>query len=74
MAVLLALALLQDADAVLKAYEAARPPDRELALFSLDWAPDFKTARERAAKEKVPIFFVATTQLEDAGNLQSGHC
>lgn len=74
MSVLLVLALLQDADAILKAYEAARPADRDLAVYTLDWAPDFKAARERAAKEGVPLFFVATTQLEDAGNLISGHC
>ena len=36
------------------AYQAARPADRELGVFQLDWARSFKDARERAAKEKRP--------------------
>ena len=56
------------------AYEAARPADRDLGVFRLDWVGSLKEARERATREKRPIFFVATMQLKDAGNLQSGHC
>ncbi|HKQ40623.1 MAG TPA: hypothetical protein VJ063_21310 [Verrucomicrobiae bacterium] len=63
----------QPAD-ILKAYEAARPADRELGVFQLDWADSFKHAKTRAAKENRPIFLVCTTQLKDAGNLRDGHC
>ncbi len=59
---------------ILKAFEAARPADRELGVFELDWAESFKEAKARAAKEKRPIFLVCTTQLKDAGNLRDGHC
>jgi hypothetical protein len=59
---------------VLDAYQAARPTANELRVFLLDWAGSLKEAKERAAKEKRPIFFVSTTQLEDAGDLRAGHC
>jgi hypothetical protein len=59
---------------ILEAYQAGRPTDRELSLFKLDWAGSLKEAKERAAKERRPIFFVSTTQLEDAGDLRGGHC
>ena len=59
---------------ILAAYEAARPADRDLGVFQLDWADSFKQAKTRAAKEKRPIFLVSTTQLKDAGNLRDGHC
>lgn len=59
---------------ILKAYEAARPADRDLGVFQLDWADSFKHAKARAAREQRPIFLVCTTQLKDAGNLRDGHC
>lgn len=59
---------------VLGAYRAARPADRDLQVFKLDWAGSLKEAKARAAKEGRPILFVATTQLEDAGDLRGGHC
>ena len=59
---------------ILEAYEAVRPGDDELGLFKLDWAGSLKEAKERAAKENRPIFFVSTTQLERAGDLRGGHC
>lgn len=61
-------------DDILAAYEAARPSDREMGVFRLDWADSFKHAKARAAKEKRPIFLVCTTQLKEAGNLREGHC
>ena len=65
-----------DAEAAraLRAYEAARPSDAELGLFRLDWAASLQEARERAAREKRPIVYVATMQLTDAGDLRGGHC
>jgi hypothetical protein len=59
---------------ILEAHSAAKPTDGELSLFKLDWAGSLKEAKERAAKEGRPIFFVSTTQLEDAGDLRGGHC
>jgi hypothetical protein len=59
---------------VLSAYQAARPADRELGAFRLDWAGSLKEAKTRAAREKRPIFFVSTMQLKDAGDLRGGHC
>lgn len=56
------------------AYQTARPADRDLGIFRLDWAASLKDAKARAAKEKRPIFFVSTMQLKDAGDLRGGHC
>jgi hypothetical protein len=59
---------------VLDAYLAARPTESELRVFQLDWSPSLKDAKTRAEQEGRPIFFVSTTQLEDAGDLRGGHC
>ena len=72
-AVVLASLAAEEED-ILKAYEAARPADRDLGVFQLDWADSFKQAKARAAREQRPIFLVCTTQLKDAGNLRDGHC
>jgi hypothetical protein len=58
----------------LDAYKAARPTESELRVFQLDWADSLKEAKARALKEERPVFFISTTQLEDAGNLRGGHC
>ncbi len=65
-----------DADTrkILASYQAARPSDRELEIFRLDWSDSLTQAQARAAKESRPIFFVATHQLKEAGNLINGHC
>ncbi len=63
-----------DVARVLAAYRSARPADRDLQIFKLDWAGSLKEAKTRAAKENRPVLFVATTQLEDAGDLRGGHC
>ncbi len=60
----------EDPQAILRRYQSARPREDSLAIYKLDWAPDFKSA----LKEKRPVFLVATRQLEDAGSLYSGHC
>lgn len=59
---------------VLDAFKAARPTENELRVFQLDWAASLKEAKARALKEERPVFFISTTQLEDAGNLRGGHC
>jgi len=58
----------------LDAFKTARPAENELRVFQLDWASSLQDAKARALKEDRPIFFVSTTQLEDAGNLRGGHC
>ncbi len=63
-----------DPGSILEKYRAARPAEGALAIYRLDWAPDLKSALERAGKEKRPVFFIATHQLEDAGSLYDGHC
>ena len=76
MALLLACPALcaSDAQRILDAFNAARPSERDLGVFKLDWADSLKDAKARAAKERRPIFFVSTTQLKEAGNLRDGHC
>ena len=63
-----------DTQRILDAFSAARPAERDLGVFKLDWADSLKDAKARAAKERRPIFFVSTTQLKEAGNLRDGHC
>lgn len=58
----------------LDAFKSARPAESELRVFQLDWENSLTAAKARALKEDRPIFFVSTTQLEDAGNLRGGHC
>ncbi|MBM3875680.1 MAG: hypothetical protein FJ386_03050 [Verrucomicrobia bacterium] len=63
-----------DAQRILDAFNAARPAERELGVFKLDWADSLKDAKTRATRERRPVFFVTTTQLKEAGNLRDGHC
>ncbi len=73
---LLALFILQDADVdrITKKAQAAKPTDDDLAFYSLNWAPTLKDARERAAKEKRPIFVIAVTNITGPDNVFTGHC
>jgi RNA polymerase sigma factor (sigma-70 family) len=57
---------------ILDKYLAIRPDDKDLAIFQLDWAPTLKAAREKAAREKRPIFLLVVTN--SFGNLYTGHC
>ena len=72
LALCLSLVLQSDADRILKAYEAARPPDKDLQVFKLDWSPSLTDAK--AAKDPRPIFLIGAEQTEDAGSLMTGHC
>jgi len=64
----------QDIDArrILKRYESARPTDRELAMYRLDWSSSLDQALERAARESRPIFLVIIHARY--GDISSGHC
>lgn len=75
MAAFFAVALVlvgQDASAILEKVRVARPGPSELAVYCHDWAPSLREARERAAKEKRPVFFVLVTN--SYGDMLSGHC
>jgi uncharacterized protein (TIGR03067 family) len=57
---------------VLNKYRSFRPEARDLAIFQLDWVATLKQARDRAAREKRPIFLMVVTN--SYGNLYTGHC
>ncbi len=57
-----------------KDFDAVRPGDGELAIFRLDWEPDFKTARARAAKERRPLLFLWNSNNSGPDNPFTGHC
>jgi hypothetical protein len=63
-----------EAEKILKKFDAARPADKDLAIFRLDWAPDLKEAKSRAAKEKRPMLLFVIQTLDKYGNLYNGHC
>jgi len=57
---------------VLDKFRAARPDDKELTIFQLDWAPTLQEAKEKGAREKRPIALIVVTN--SYGNLYTGHC
>jgi hypothetical protein len=61
-----------DVKSILDKFQSVRPQAADLALYQLDWMPNLKEARERAAKEERPIFLVVVTN--SFGDLFSGHC
>ena len=60
--------------AVRDRYAEALPTDKQLAFYSLDWAPSLAEAKVRAAKENRPIFFLYLTNITASTNFFSGHC
>ena len=61
-----------DVQNILDKYRLARPADKDLAIFQLDWVPTLKDARERAVKEQRPILLLVVTN--SYGTLFTGHC
>ena len=53
--------------------EAARPDEKSLAFYSLDWAMNLTEAKERAAKEARPILLILNTNITAGTNFFSGH-
>jgi hypothetical protein len=53
-------------------FHSVRPSAADLAIYQLDWMPTLKAAKEKAVKEKRPIFLVVVTN--SFGDLCSGHC
>jgi len=54
-------------------FEAARPDDRSLAFYSLDWECSLAAAKERARREDRPIFLILNTNITAGTNFYSGH-
>ena len=57
----------------LEQFARAKPGDRELAFYSLDWSPDLAEAKRRARKERRPIFLIANTNISAGCNFYTGH-
>lgn len=55
-----------------KKFDTFLPPDEQLRVYQLDWSPNFREAKSRAAKEQRPILFLVV--LNSYGNLFTGHC
>ena len=53
--------------------EAARPDEKSLAFYSLDWAMNLAEAKERAGKEGRPILLILNTNITAGTNFFSGH-
>ena len=53
--------------------EAARPDEKSLAFYSLDWAMNLTEAKERAGKEGRPILLILNTNITAGTNFFSGH-
>lgn len=54
-------------------FAAAKPDERALAFYSLDWAMNLAEARARAQKEDRPIFMILNTNISAGTNFFSGH-
>ena len=61
-----------DVKNLLDKFESVRPQAGDLALYQLDWSPTLQAAKERAAKDQLPIFLAVVTN--SFGDLYSGHC
>ena len=61
-----------DARRILKRFEAARPTERELTMYKLDWASSLNEAMRRAMREGRPIFLIIIHARY--GDIHSGHC
>jgi hypothetical protein len=59
---------------ILDGYEAARPTEKALAFFRMDWAPSLAEATARARKERRPVFFIYVTNITAGQNFVGGHC
>jgi hypothetical protein len=58
---------------VLRQFETAKPTERSMAFYSLDWVANLADAKSRALKEQRPIFLILNTNITAGTNLYSGH-
>ena len=70
-----AAASAQDAtvDDVLKRFDAAKPGEKALAFYSLDWVCNLAQATERAKAENRFVLVVLNTNITAHCNFYSGH-
>lgn len=57
----------------LSGFNKAKPADRTLAFYSLDWAANLKEALARGKAERRPIFLIANTNITAGCNFYTGH-
>ena len=55
-----------------KRFAAARPDEKDLGIYRLDWVVPLKTARDKAVKDKRPLIVVAVRN--EHGDTFTGHC
>jgi hypothetical protein len=60
-------------DRIQRQFDAAKPTDKSLAFYSLDWAVNLREAKQLAAAEQRPIFLILNTNITAGTNLYSGH-
>ena len=61
-----------DIQKILDKYHWARPQEKDLMAYSLDWVPTLQKAKGKAAREGRPIFLAVVTN--SFGNMFTGHC
>ncbi len=54
-------------------FKAARPDEKRLAFYSLDWAMSLTEAKARAKNENRPILLILNTNITAGTNFFSGH-
>lgn len=57
----------------LKRFAEAKPGEKELAFFSLDWVCSLKEAKKRAVAEERDILLILNTNITAHCNFYSGH-
>lgn len=57
---------------ILRKVDKARPSDKELSIYRLDWESSLKTAQKRALEEKRPLLVVAVRN--EHGDTFTGYC
>lgn len=58
---------------ILDRFEAAKPSEKSLGFYSLDWAMNLEEAKARAKKEKRPVLLILNTNITAGTNFFSGH-
>ena len=69
------LAFSQDAavTTILKRFEEAKPSEKSLTFYSLDWVCSLAEAKKRAQAEQRPILLILNTNITAHCNFYSGH-
>lgn len=57
----------------LERFHAAKPSEKTLGFYSLDWAMSLDEAKARAKKEKRPVLLILNTNITAGTNFFSGH-